>query len=558
MKVFKLFGNGIVFQALFLIFFSAASGQTGDLVKSEGVTSALHRANTGKITFMGKPVPVENYSEADFLKTYELRETGDLNIRIFMANSLTNYLHRLAPELSAEELLKSGNYRFSFFVDNAPVYTENLHVGAGLPEAKNTKTVLRVPLMSSTNEDSWGRFMWNRFLLNGGEEALTAGNHSLKIELRPYIKVAEIKVGDLIAAGELQLKVIKPKIDEKQIAVQAIAPNSGWKISKDSYDKEKIRQLNRKIAENLYKDITSIVVIRDGKLLIEEYFNGATRETLHDTRSVGKSFASAMMGIAVGDGFIKSENQTLKDFYDLTKFANYSAKKDGVTLKSLLTMSSGFDADDNDEKSPGNEENMYPTADWVKFALDLPVDDKKETGKNWAYFTSGVVVLGDVIDKSVPGGLEKYADKKLFKPLGITKYKWQYTPQKVPSTAGGLEMSALDFAKFGQLYKNAGVWKGKQIIPRNWVEKTFTKHLALPPAFGENGFYGYLFWNITYNAGGKSHEAFYATGNGGNKIFVFKDHPLVVVVTATAYGRPYAHPQVDKIMEKYILPAVVK
>lgn len=553
MKIFKLIGNGVICAALFLVFFKIAFGQS-DLVKSEGITSALHEANVGKITFMAKPIPIENYRETDFLKTFELKETGDLNIRVFMANSLTNYLHALAPGLAAEELIKLGNYQFSFFVDDVLIYKENLHVGAGLPEAKNTKTVLRVPLMSSINEDSWGRFMWNRFMLNGGEEVLTAGNHLLKIELRPYIKNTELKVGELIAAGELQLTVIKPKIDEKLIDIQAIASNSGWKISKDSYDAEKIRDLNRKIAENLYKEITSIVVIKNGKLLIEEYFNGATRASLHDTRSVGKSFASAMTGIAIGDGYLKSENQTLKDFYDLTKYANYSAKKSDVTIKSLLTMSSGFKGNDDDESSPGNEENMYPTSDWVKFTLDLPMDDKKEAGKNWNYFTAGVVVLGDIINKSVPEGLEKYAGKKLFRPLGITKYEWQYTPQKVPSTAGGLRMSALDFAKFGQLYKNGGKWNGKQIIPRGWVDKTFTKYLTLP--YESGGFYGYLFWNTTFNAGGKQYEAFYSTGNGGNKIFIFKDQPLVVVVTATAYNRPYAHPQTNKIMEKYILPAV--
>lgn len=548
MRIFQL-----VFLALTISFTTFAQA---DLVKSDGITTDLHKANVGRVTFMEKAVPIENYKETDFLKTYDFTGTGDLNIRVFMDNSLTNYLHRLAPDLTAEELIKLGNYQFSFFVDNALIYTENLHTGAGLPEAKNLRTTLRVPLMSSTNEDSWGRFMWNRFMLRDGEEALTAGPHTLRIELRPYIKTTELKIGKLIATGELRMNVIKPKIDEKQIAIQTIAPGSGWKSSKDAYDREKIRELNRKIAENLYKDVTSIVVIKNGKLLIEEYFNGAGRETLNDTRSVGKSFTSALMGIAIGDGFIKNEDQTLKDFYDLTKFANYSSKKDGVTLKSLLTMSSGLTGNDDDESSPGNEENMYPTGDWVKFALDLPMDDKKEVGKNWNYFTAGVVVLGEVLNKSVPEGLEKYADKKLFRPLGITRYEWQFTPQKVPSTAGGLRMRSLDFAKFGQLYKNAGKWNGKQIIPQSWVNKTFTNYLTLP--YDESWHYGYLFWNITYKVGGKSYEAFYATGNGGNKIFVFKDQPLVVIITATAYNRPYAHPQANKIMEKYVLPAVVK
>ena len=103
---------------------------------------------------------------------------------------------------------------------------------------------------------------------------------------------------------------------------------------------------------------------------------------------------------------------------------------------------------------------MYPTDNWVKFALDLPMTANK-IGENWNYFTSGVVVAGDILDKSVPKGLENYADKKLFKPLGITNYKWQFTPQQKPSLAGGLRMKALDFAKFGQLYKNNGTWSGK-------------------------------------------------------------------------------------------------
>jgi CubicO group peptidase (beta-lactamase class C family) len=547
--------NRVVSIVLYLIFSGVVSGQT-DVVKVEEIVNPLHRTNIGKITFMASPIPIENYKESDFLKTYELQETRDFNIRVFMGNSLTNYLHRLAPELTVTELTALGNYQFTFFVDGALIYRENLNAGAGGAESKNTRTVFRVPLFSTTNEDSWGRFLWMRFLANGGEDSLTAGTHLLKIEIRPYMKTTELKVGQLIAEGSLELTVTKPKIDEKLVAIQAIKPGSGWNTSRDLYDREKIKELNRKIADNSFKEVTSIVVIRDGKLLIEEYFSGATRKTLHDTRSVGKSFVSALMGIAIENGHIKSENQTLKDFYDLTKFANYSAKKETVTIKSLLTMSSGFAGNDDDETSPGNEENMYPTSDWVKFALDLPMNDKNEVAQTWNYFTAGVVLLGDIINKSISEGLGEYADKKLFKPLGVTKYKWEFTPQGVPNTAGGLRMSALDFAKFGQLYKNGGKWNGKQIISESWIDKSFTRQLALPEK--ESEFYGFLFWNKAYTVNGNRYETFYATGNGGNKIFVFKDHPLVVVITATAYNKPYGHAQVDKIMNRFVLPAVIR
>ncbi len=541
--------------AVFCALPNAQARAQPDIVRSEGITTPLHQTNVGRLAFVARHVPADSLNPSDLLQTFELKGAGDLAMRAFLANSLTNYLHRLAPQLSAAELAKSGSYQVSFFVDGVPVYKHNVHPAAIPAETKHTKTVFAATIMNSATPDApWGS-IWHSFLIYGGDQALTAGKHRLWVELRPYLQTSPLKVGDVIAAGELQLAVTRPRVDEKAAAVQTIMPGSGWTVSKAGYDRSKISELKRKIAEGLYKDIKSVVVIRNGELLIEEYFNGASRSTLHDTRSVGKSFASTMLGIAIGEGHIKSENQPLRDFYDLRQFANYSPRKESVTLKHLLTMSSGFDGNDDFEESPGNEEKMYPTSDWVRFALSVPMDDKTAVGEQWRYFTAGVVVLGDVINKSVPGGLDKYSEEKLFRPLGITDYKWQYTPQKVPNTAGGLRMSALDFAKYGQLYQNGGRWNGKQIIPRVWVDKTFAKQVRRGP--GEDEHYGYLFWYTLPIAGGKQHEAFLATGNGGNKIFVFKDQPLVVVITATAYGKWYMHRQATSMMERYILPAVI-
>jgi CubicO group peptidase (beta-lactamase class C family) len=534
-----------------------AFGQIKNIVEIEEIKNALHLANVGKIAFLAGAIPLENSKTEDFLKEFEMKEKSDLHIRVFLGNSLTNYLHQLQPDSSVEELTRNGRFQFTFYLDNALIYRENLHPGAFGAENKNRRTVFRVPLVTSGTEDAWSKFLWNRFMLSGGDEALTTGAHLLKIEIRPFIDQPTLKTGDIIAQGEL--KIIVPKygveISEKEIQPQKIKSGSGWRASNEAYDRKKIAELKLKIAEKRFKDITSIVVIKNGKLLLEEYFNGATRETLHNTRSVGKSFASTITGIAVKDGYLKNENQTLSEFYDLRKFDNYSPEKGSVTIKSLLTMSSGFTGSDDDENSPGNEEKMYPTADWVKFALDLPMDKTKSAGKKWEYFTAGVVLLGDILDKSVPGGLEKYADKKLFSPLGIKNYKWQHTPQKVANTAGGLQMNSLDFAKFGQLYKNRGAWRGKQIVPENWIQASFTRHLTPPPPAAG---YGYLFWNQVFKANEKQYEAFLSNGNGGNKIIVFTEQPLVIVVTATAYGKPYAHPQVDRIVEKYLLPAIIK
>lgn len=550
-----------IFLASILFFTSIVSAQKKDLIKTDGITNDLHKNNIGKITFMNGNVPLDQYKESDFLKSFALKRRSDLNIRVFMNNSVTNYLHQLNPDLTAEKLLQTGNLQFSFYVDNKFVYKENINYGCNFGSGgnKNTSTTFRVPLTSSKGEDWWAMYMWDRFKLNGGEKALTEGTHKLKIEIRPYLKSDisnDIKTGDLIAKGEIQLIIKTPKLTAKQIEIQPILPNSDWEVSTFPFDKKKIERLNTDIANYSLKEITSVVVVYDKKLLLEEYFNDANRNTLHDTRSAGKSFASTIMGIAIKDGHIKNENQTLNKFYDLKKFENYEAKKDSVKIKDLLTMSSAFDGSDQDGDSPGNEENMYPTDNWVKFTLNLGMDKSKTNGAKWDYFTAGTILLGDILNKSVPDGLEKYADNKLFKPLNITNYQWQYTPQKVANTAGSLQMNSLDYAKYAQLYKNKGVWNDKQIIPTEWVQKTLKHQMQIPERY--NQFYGYLFWNRTFTFKEKNYEAYYCAGNGGNEFIIFNDLPLVIIITSKAYNKPYGHPQADKIVLDYILPSIIK
>jgi len=219
-------------------------------------------------------------------------------------------------------------------------------------------------------------------------------------------------------------------------------------------------------------------------------------------------------------------------------------------------MSSAFEGSDADSNSPGNEENMYPTDNWVKFALDLPIDQSKKNGEKWDYFTAGTIILGDILNKRVPEGLEKYADNKLFKPLNITKYQWQYTPQNVANTAGSLQMRSLDYAKYAQLYKNNGIWNGNQILSKEWIQKTFAHQIKIPER--ENEFYSYLFWNKSVEYKGKHYETYYCAGNGGNEFIIFKDLPLVIIITSKAYNKPYGHPQAEKIVKDFILPAILK
>lgn len=546
---------GLLLLSLFFVT-SKLLGQSPDLVPTQGITSPLHQANVGTIRFTDKYVPAADLIEADFLGTYELTNRSNLFMTAFMGNSLTNYLHQLVPDLSADILMKTGGYQFSFFVDDRLIYQSNLHPGAPFPHIKNAETVISKPLINNQNEGAWwSQSAWNRFMNNGGDSALTEGPHVFHLAIRPYLNRPELIVGEPIATGQLNLLVKRqPVIDLSTIRLNVPRPYPGLAVSADRFDTSRVKVLKGNIEAAVFRHITSVVVLKNGKLLIEEYFNGATRDSLHDVRSVGKSFASTLTGIALREGHLKSETQPLSDFYDLKIVANPSTEKAKTTLRELLTMSSAFDGNDDDSDSPGNEENMYPKPNWVKFILDLPTAPTKYNG-SWHYFTAGVVLLGDILNKMVPGGLDRYADQKLVGPLGIRRYQWQHTPQKTVSMAGGIRMSALDFAKYGQLYKNGGRWNGKQLVPADWTRKTFTHHTAIPGR--QNEYYGYLFWNKTYRVNGKDYETYYATGNGGNKIFVFKDQPWVIVITATAYGTAYAHPQVDRMMEQYILPALL-
>ncbi len=545
------FSLSLVLSIIFQIFSFA---QKVNIVETEGIKTELHKNNIGKIFFTDKKIGNEILQQKDFLSSYTFTNKSDLFFVAYFENSLTNYKYFLSPEIPLDSLFKSGNYQFTLFVDGKEIYKSNLMPGAPQSEIQDKSTSLNRPFIDNMNgQGSWSESFWNRFLNNGGDKALSDGSHTLKMEIRPYVKTETIKTGEIMASGSLKLNVIRnPKIDISNITLNKIVPYDGFSISKEKYDTGKIKLLKGSIDEGIFKKINSVVVIKNGEILIEEYFNGEKRETLHDPRSVGKSLTSTLMGQVILDGYIKNESEPLETFYQLNQFENFSPAKEQITIKDLLTMSSGFDGNDEDSNSPGNEENMYPTENWVKFALDLPFQEK--LNHQWHYFTAGVILLGDILNKSVPDGLEKYADKKLFKPLGINRYEWQYTPQNVPNTAGGIKMNALDFAKYGQLYKNGGIWNGKQILSKNWINSTFTKQKQITGR--KNEYYGYLFWNKSYKSKGKSYEAYYCAGNGGNYILIFKDQPLVIVITANAYGQPYAHSQVDKIIQEYLLPAI--
>src|SRR5262249_50236625 len=231
----------------------------------------------------------------------------------------------------------------------------------------------------------------------------------------------------------------------------------------------------KKIISGEYPNVHSILIIKDGKLVFEEYFYEYTKDSLHELRSATKSFISALTGIAIDKGFIKSKDDTVLSFFPEYELKNMSSLKRQITIENMLANASGLDCDISNEKSEGNEIKMDYSDDWVKFTLDLPMIDTP--GGKGMYCSGNPVTIGRIIEKATKQPLPEFANKTLFKPLGIRFFKWNFKPDN--SNAEDfcqLYLTPREMAKFGLLYLDNGCWNGKQIVPETWVKESFEKH----------------------------------------------------------------------------------
>lgn len=301
--------------------------------------------------------------------------------------------------------------------------------------------------------------------------------------------------------------------------------------------------------------LTSVLVVKDGTTTYEGYFGGTEAGTLQNTRSATKSITSLAAGIAVGEGKIPSESSPAFAFLaDLRPFAHEGGTKSGITVEDLLTMSSALDCDDNDEQSPGNEENMYPQQLWVRWAVDLPVKARYERDSSgrgpFAYCTAGVFLLGQIIQRAAGTRVDHYVEEKLFKPLGIARWEWPTSPSGEVMTGGGLRLRSRDLAAVAQMLLDGGRWHGKQVVPERWVSSALTVHRKV----NDSQDYGYLFWRRDYTTMCGKFSGWYMAGNGGNAILIFKELNAAVVVTRANYNTKGMHQQTVRLLEQYVLP----
>ncbi len=309
-----------------------------------------------------------------------------------------------------------------------------------------------------------------------------------------------------------------------------------------------------------YKQVTSVLLARHGRVVYEQYFDEEGSAGLRNTRSATKTVTGMLVGAAVDRGLLSPQKHVLDYFHDRLPLEHPDPRKERITVEDFLTMSSLLECDDENPYSRGNEERRYLVEDWVKFTLDLPIKgfpewqttpEKSPYGRAWSYCTAGPTTLGPLIARAVKEPLQSFAQRVLFGPLGITDARWQLTPLHDPMTGGGLQLSTRDLWKLGTLYLDAGRWEGRQVISQSWVQRSVEPHANARPDTD----YGYLWWLQTFHVAGKTVRTWGMYGTGGNKMYVLPDADTVVVITTTNYRVPHASDLTDKLFAELLIAA---
>lgn len=316
----------------------------------------------------------------------------------------------------------------------------------------------------------------------------------------------------------------------------------------------------------------AILIERGGKLIYEEYFDGPdnrwgtplgkismTENTLHDLRSVTKSVISALVGIALDEGAIKSLDQPIIDWFPEYPELD-TAERRRVTLAHVLSMTAGFEwNEDLPYSDPRNDEiRMTVDSEPLRYALSRPF--VAEPGTAFKYNGGLTQIMAAVLERAAETSLQQYAQAKLFDPLGITEVEWMGNLAGMPAAASGLRLRARDLAKFGSLFLHGGKWNGKQLIPSSWVELSTRRHFDFPPTAsqlpGKHG-YGYFWWHSCLSTDAGFIEARMAIGNGQQRIFILPGLDMAITVFAGRYNDFSAQALIGrKILLDHVLPAV--
>jgi CubicO group peptidase (beta-lactamase class C family) len=317
-------------------------------------------------------------------------------------------------------------------------------------------------------------------------------------------------------------------------------------------DSEKLDELNDDIQLllELHIDVHSVVVVKNGYIIAEQYYSGDYGiDSLHRIHSCTKSITSALLGIAIEQGYISNENTLMTSYFPEYEIENMTSEKQQITLKHLLTMSAGLEWYEV-EYLYSDERNTYrqwiSSDDKVKFVLDRPTITSP--GEEYSYNTGISHLLSAIIEKSTGTKTDSFALKNIFKPLGIKDYYWPIDNRGITYGGNGAKLKPRDLAKFGYLFLKNGMWDGNQIVPENWVETSQQKHINRK--YIPNYYYGYHWWVSNQNS-------YSAVGYAGQWLIIIPENDLVVVFNNQfTDGDDLQMRTPERLLNNYIIPAI--
>ena len=348
--------------------------------------------------------------------------------------------------------------------------------------------------------------------------------------------------------------------------------SDGWataSLADVGLDVERFVHLVDVIRVGTYANVHGIVIVKDDRLVFEEYFAGQTfegavgnqiigsqtqfdRNRRHNLASVTKSVTSTILGIAIDKGLVSGVDAAVYDFFPEHADLRDEARKDSITLHHMLTMTSGLDWDEQtygygDSRNDINA--LFSQSDPVRYILAKAAVDPP--GERWLYNGGGTNILGQVVRQASGQTLEAFANEHLFGPLGVTNPDWVHLAGPMTYASGDLKIRPRDMAKIGYLFINGGEWNGQRVISPEWIaESVEYRKETRDPRWG----YGYQWWLFDYPANGRTYPSFGARGWGGQIITMFPELDMVVVLTG---GNYLTSDPTDAIIRQFVLDALL-
>jgi CubicO group peptidase (beta-lactamase class C family) len=330
-----------------------------------------------------------------------------------------------------------------------------------------------------------------------------------------------------------------------------------WEISsldKEGLASDKIVRLIEDILTGKFPNVHSVLLVKDGKLILEEYFYGYDRDDLHDLASATKSISSILVGILLDEDMLKNVDQYVYQLFSGYRKTEWIDKKYEITVRHLLSMTSGIEWDENrDINDPRHDYfAMRRGGDWIRYVFNKKL--VAPPGQKFNYNGGLSALLGEIIRRNSGLNAEKFSKKYLFDPLGISHYSWLKYNDGSINTGGGLLLTPRDMAKIGQMMLNNGMWNGQQVVSEEWIAES-SKNYVVPEAWGTG--YGYQWWLGEANINGHTVQTYFAQGLGGQFIFIVPKMNLTAVFTSQLYNNPDGQFRGQVMMTDYILPALL-